>query len=66
MPPPQWADLLRCLQDLVDWITRKEDELHKQQPMGGDVNSIGIQKQQHEVNYVSDNDIIVMQLLHKI
>lgn len=50
MPPPQWADLLRSLQDLVDWVTRKEDELQKQQPIGGDVNSIGVQKQQHEVS----------------
>ncbi|XP_064602546.1 dystrophin-like isoform X2 [Liolophura sinensis] len=44
----QWMHLLQTLQQLIDWILRKHQDLLHQKPVGGDVNSVQRQSDMNE------------------
>ena len=46
----QWNQLLKTLAELIEWVTKKADEIKKQQPIGGDIASVNEQSQQHVVS----------------
>ena len=45
----QWLHLVNTLQELISWLMTKQQELHKQRPIGGDT---GILLQQNGENKV--------------
>ena len=46
----QWNNLLKTLKDLIDWTVQKDEEIQRQQPVGGDLNSVKKQAEVHQVN----------------
>ena len=46
----QWNNLLKTLKDLIDWTVQKDEEIQRQQPVGGDLNSVKKQAEEHQVN----------------
>ena len=45
----QWSNLLKTLKDLIEWTIQKDEEIHRQQPVGGDLNSVRKQAEVHQV-----------------
>ena len=52
----QWTQLLKTLKELIDWSTQKQQDIKAQQPVGGDVNSVTEQYDNHQVSGDDDND----------
>ncbi|XP_067674722.1 dystrophin-like isoform X3 [Haliotis asinina] len=48
----QWMHLLRTLQNLINWILQRQEELQQQQPIGGDL--ISVQRQHSENQRLHD------------
>ena len=46
----EWRQLLMDLQEIIDWIARADQELTLQQPIGGDLESVQHQNENHQVN----------------
>ena len=47
----QWNQLLKILTELIDWITLKDEELSRQQPIGGDINNVKLQNEENQVEF---------------
>ena len=45
----QWNELLVSLQELIEWASQREEEIERQQPVGGDVFSVRQQHLEHQV-----------------
>ena len=45
----QWTTLLCTLKELIAWLTIKDNELSQQQPVGGDIQSVRKQNDDHKV-----------------
>ena len=45
----EWRQLLMDLQEIIDWIARADQELTLQQPIGGDLESVQHQNENHQV-----------------
>ena len=45
----EWRQLLMDLQELVDWIARADQELASQKPIGGDLETVQTQNENHQV-----------------
>ena len=46
----EWRQLLMDLQEIIDWIARADQELTLQQPIGGDLESVQHQNENHQVS----------------
>ncbi|XP_077976931.1 dystrophin-like isoform X2 [Glandiceps talaboti] len=44
-----WTGLILTIQELLDWLARKDEELTQQQPVGGDLNTIQQQIDDHKI-----------------
>lgn len=44
----EWRQLLMDLQEIIDWIARADQELTLQQPIGGDLESVQHQNENHQ------------------
>ncbi|XP_033125074.1 dystrophin-like isoform X4 [Anneissia japonica] len=45
----EWNMLLMDIQEMLDWISKKDTELSQKQPIGGDYNTVQQQKDDHKV-----------------
>ncbi|KAK2181700.1 hypothetical protein NP493_384g05004 [Ridgeia piscesae] len=45
----QWSQLLKTLSELIDWITKRGKEIQVERPVGGDLNSVRQQNENHQV-----------------
>ena len=45
----EWRQLLLDVQEIIDWLTRADQELSSQQPIGGDLNTVQQQNENHQV-----------------
>ncbi len=55
----QWNNLLKTLKELIDWTIKKDEEIQKAQPIGGDLSSVKKQAEIHQVGIremISVND----------
>ena len=46
----EWSALLKTIQELLQWIMQREEQIMSKQPIGGDYNTV---QQQHEEQKVS-------------
>lgn len=46
----EWRQLLMDLQEIIDWIARADQELTLQQPIGGDLEGVQHQNENHQVS----------------
>ncbi|XP_063403799.1 dystrophin-like isoform X1 [Mytilus trossulus] len=44
----QWLHLVNTLQELISWLMTKQQELHKQRPIGGDTATLGQQNEENK------------------
>ncbi len=51
----QWNNLLKTLKELIDWTIKKDEEIQKAQPIGGDLSSV---KKQAEIHQVGVKEVI--------
>ena len=49
-----WSHLLKTLNDLINWLTIKDEEIMQQSPVGGDLNSVKQQNDYHAVSMPSE------------
>ena len=45
----EWRQLLLDMQEIVDWLVRADQELTSQKPIGGDVETVQQQNDNHQV-----------------
>ena len=45
----EWRQLLLDMQEIVDWLVRADQELTSQKPIGGDIETIQQQNENHQV-----------------
>lgn len=48
----EWRQLLLDMQEIVDWLSRADQELMSQQPIGSDITTVQQQNEKHEVKFV--------------
>lgn len=45
----EWRQLLLDMQEIVDWLVRADQELTSQKPIGGDIETVQQQNDNHQV-----------------
>lgn len=68
----EWRQLLLDMQEIVDWLVRADQELTSQKPIGGDIETIQQQNENHQVRNISTSYTplqlsgLVMEICQKI
>jgi len=47
----QWLQLLKTLSQLSDWLVKLNEEIRRQQPLGGDLISLKVQNEELQVGF---------------
>ncbi len=45
----EWRQLLLDMQEIIDWLVRADQELSSQKPIGGDIETVQQQNENHQV-----------------